>query len=133
MNKLEEALLLQKEFESLFVNFERIEQGDSEYLDKVADYLSTALAKEAFEFRDEFNWKMLAKLRLHNRDKQIEEAIDCFTFSLNLLLILGLDADQVFEWYKIKNVINWERQADAGNQIAIDWLTSRSKHSNMEM
>jgi len=111
---LEEVFKAQQEFENLFVDFERLEQGDSKYLDEIADYLSTALAREAFEFRDEFNWKVNTRTKLHVRDKQLEEAIDCFTFSVNLLLILGVHAEQAIEWYFLKRSINIDKAIREG-------------------
>lgn len=133
MKDLEEIFRVQQDFESLFVDFQRIRQGDSHYLDEAAGYLAMALAKEAFEFRDEFNWKLLGKNKLHNRDKQIEEAIDCFVFSINLLLILGADAEECLEIYRHKTKINWERQLEAGNEEAISRYSERAKSGDLEM
>jgi len=110
----------QQEFESLFVDFPRIQGGDHAYLDETADYLSTALAREAFEFRDEFNWKVSKAPRPHNRDKQIEEAVDCFIFSINQLLILGLTCEEAMEWVETKIRMNWDRQVKEGNVKAIN-------------
>lgn len=128
---LRDVFNTQKEFESLFVDFERLE--DPEYLDSIADYLSTALAKEAFEFRDEFNWKISKRRRLHNRDKQVEEAVDCFTFAINLFLILGVTPEEALESFYLKNKINWDRQIDEGNQKAIARISERTKSTDMEM
>lgn|SRR5574337_701723 len=126
MDQLNQIFEEQKRFESLFVDFDLLEKP--EYLDSVADYLSTSLAREAFEFRDEFNWKQhLNRIKPHNRDKQVEEAIDCFIFSINLLLILGVTAEEATELFFLKNSINWDRQADEGNQRAIARIAERAK------
>lgn len=133
MSDLEDIFRVQREFESLFVDFERIQQGDLEYLDDTADYLSTSLAREAFEFRDEFNWKQHSGRKFHNRDKQIGEAMDCFIFSVNQLLILGVTPQECFENYLLKNTINWERQLREGNQNAINKLSERTKSGDLEV
>lgn len=125
MTSLRDILEAQKEFESLFVEFDKL--SDPLYLDDTADYLATSLAEEAFEFRREFNWKKhINRRKLHNRDKQLEEAIDCFTFSLNLLLVLGLTAEEVSELYFLKNKINWDKQVDEGNPKAIARIAERA-------
>jgi len=125
---LGEIFKVQKEFEALFVDFKKVSE-DPQYLDKIADYLSTGLAREAFEYRDEFNWKVSKRARPHNRDKQIEEAVDCFIFSVNMLLILGIEADEATEWILTKIRMNWDRQVAEGNPIAVE----RVKSANMEM
>ena len=129
MTAFSDVVAAQKEFESLFVDFERIESGDTEYLDSVADYFAKCLTKESMEFLDEFNWKQhVSAKKLHNYDKQVGEAIDCFTFSLNMLLILGLDAAQIQEYYFLKNHINWDRQVDEGRATHQQAETAKSRY-----
>lgn len=119
MDLLETIWSRQADFESLFVDLQRA-QEDSAYLDHTADYLSTSLAREAFEFKDEFNWKEHAAVKPHDRKAQVEEAMDCFIFSIDQLLILGVTAEEAFSAYCHKNLKNWDRQVDRGNAKAID-------------
>ena len=112
MNSFEDVVKAQTEFESLFYDFNRLHE--QEYLDHSIDYLTTSLAREAFELKDEINWKQHGRTKPVNMDKAREEAIDCLTFSLDTCILLGMDASDIIEWYFLKNRINWDRQVEQG-------------------
>lgn len=120
----------QVEFEGLFYCFNMLNKRPEE-LDKAADYLSTSLAREAFEFKDEFNWKQHVRKKNLNLDKAIEEAIDCFTFTLDLFHILGMTADEIIEWYFLKNRMNWDKQIEAGKVTSEQAEIAKSKYMEL--
>jgi len=120
----------QVEFEGLFFRFDTLNQAPDE-MDAAADYLSTSLAREAFEFKEEFNWKQHIRRKPINVDKAKEEAIDCFTFALDQFHILGMTADEVVEWFFLKNRINWDRQVDAGKVTAEQAEVAKSKYMDL--
>jgi len=59
--------------------------------------------------RVKFGWKRTQQLKL---EKFKEELVDCIHFVVNLCLIAGMDANEVFDRYMNKNKVNVKRQED---------------------
>lgn len=70
-----------------------------------------ALQVELAEALQELNWKPWKKTKKSvSIDKLHEELIDCAHFMLELLIISGMDAKQIFSSYNKKMDINLNRQ-----------------------
>lgn len=77
------------------------------------EYLRTqvlAAVKELTEVLDEFPWKPWRKSQLpERRDKAVEELVDVLAFTANMLVMLGVDGDELTEKYKAKVRENVDR------------------------
>ena len=78
-----------------------------------ADTMTTsfALLDEVHEFARELNWKPWKKTKKEVDLRKVQlELIDAFHFMLELMIIWGLDANQIFELYQSKLAENHKRQ-----------------------
>lgn len=76
-----------------------------------------AVADELAEMRAETAWKMWAKYPVEtgsflDRDAFVKEGVDLLHFLINLLLIAGCDAQEMYDRYMAKAQVNAERQAN---------------------
>lgn len=69
-----------------------------------------ALTDELHEALAEVGWKPWATSRHINREAFVGELIDAWHFLMNLLLVVGVDADELGEKYLLKQKRNVERQ-----------------------
>ena len=68
-----------------------------------------ALLDEVHEVLGEVGWKPWAKSRHVNEERAKEELVDAWHFFMNLMLAVGLTADELYEGYIEKNRVNLER------------------------
>lgn len=69
-----------------------------------------AIIHEVIEEERELKYKLWSKNKDVDWDKAKEEAIDVFFFTIQNLINLGMDGDEIFERYKKKWFVNVERQ-----------------------
>lgn len=70
----------------------------------------TALTDELHEVMAHTNWKPWKKSARVNRVLMREEMVDAFHFFMNLMLISGMDVEDLMVGYYEKHEINRERQ-----------------------
>ena len=71
-----------------------------------------ALEDELHEALAETGWKPWATSRHVNREAFVGELVDAFHFFMNLMLVVGSDADELFTKYAAKRARNAQRQAE---------------------
>lgn len=79
------------------------------------DYLRTqflALEDELHEAMAETGWKPWATSNHINREAFKSELVDAWHFFMNLMLAVGMTADELFHGYVEKSALNRTRQAD---------------------
>ena len=106
----------QVELQHRFENFKKIKY-DNALKQQYINQMILALHEEAVEIMREtayknpeympFGWK---KGQQFDNDKFKEEIIDIIHFVLNLAIVSGMDADEIFNRYIGKNKENHERQ-----------------------
>lgn len=110
-DKLDEIMKLQLAF------MKRIDMNP----DKMSMYIREGVTKEVVlamhselsEVLNEINWKPWKKKKKDIDEHKIKiEIIDLMRFLLELAIIWGLDAKDLFMYYKVKNKINQKRQND---------------------
>ncbi len=71
-----------------------------------------AIQDELMEALHETSWKPWATgtKQINDHDKFGGELVDILHFLINLFLVNGWDADDVFEAFWTKNTVNWKRQ-----------------------
>ena len=69
-----------------------------------------ALSDELHEFLRETPWKPWKKQQSLNTDNAKDELVDMFHFYMNLCMSVGMDPDELYERYKMKNIENIGRQ-----------------------
>lgn len=69
-----------------------------------------ALEDELHEALGEVGWKPWATSRHVNREAYVGELVDALHFLLNLCLVVGVTADELFEKYMAKSRTNIRRQ-----------------------
>jgi dimeric dUTPase (all-alpha-NTP-PPase superfamily) len=112
MDKLEEMFELQR------VLNERILKEPSENLDAdkkiqwVLNY-SRALQQELSELVDCVPWKWWAHYQHFDEQNARVEVVDIMHFLISIARVLGMTAEDLFEAYSKKNVVNHRRQ-DSG-------------------
>jgi hypothetical protein len=74
--------------------------------------MTLALEDELHEFLNEVGWKPWASSRHVNEEEAKGELVDAFHFFMNLCLVVGMDADDLFLRYQEKRLRNQKRQAD---------------------
>ena len=83
-----------------------------------------AMTQEVAELTDSVPWKWWAKYQKFDKQNARVEVADLFHFLVSLAQVLDMSADDIFEAYRKKNEVNFQRQ-DTG-YIAKD--TNDSKH-----
>ena len=83
-----------------------------------------AMTQEVAELTDSVPWKWWAKYQKFDKQNARVEVADLFHFLVSLAQVLDMSADDIFEAYRKKNEVNFQRQ-DSG-YIAKD--TNDSKH-----
>lgn len=72
-----------------------------------------AMSQEIAELTDSIPWKWWAKYQKFDRQNARVEVVDLLHFLISVAEILGMSADDVFEYYTAKNKVNFQRQ-DSG-------------------
>jgi len=69
-----------------------------------------AMTQELAELTDSVPWKWWAKYQKFDKQNARVEVVDLFHFLISLAQILGMSADDVFQFYTQKNKVNHQRQ-----------------------
>lgn len=72
-----------------------------------------AMTQEIAELTDSIPWKWWAKYQTFDIQNARVEVVDLFHFLISAAEILGMSADDVFNYYEAKNKVNFQRQ-DSG-------------------
>lgn len=110
MNTLQKMLVNQAHLQTVFTGGNPIDLSDSSKM----DYLRTmvlALENELHEFLGETGWKPWASSNHVNIDAAKGELVDAWHFFMNLMNLIGLDADELYYRYFEKQQKNRDRQA----------------------
>jgi dimeric dUTPase (all-alpha-NTP-PPase superfamily) len=83
-----------------------------------------AMSQEIAELTDSVPWKWWAKYQKFDEQNARVEVVDLFHFLISLAQVLGMSADDVFNFYVKKNEVNFKRQ-ESGYQVKDE---SDSKH-----
>jgi dimeric dUTPase (all-alpha-NTP-PPase superfamily) len=75
-----------------------------------------AMSQEIAELTDSVPWKWWAKYQKFDEQNARVEVVDLFHFLISLAQVLGMGADEVFNAYVKKNLVNFKRQ-DSGYTI----------------
>lgn len=69
-----------------------------------------AMSQELAELTDSVPWKWWAKYQTFDKQNARVEVVDLFHFLISLAQILGMSAEDVFQYYTQKNKVNHQRQ-----------------------
>lgn len=69
-----------------------------------------AMSQEIAELTDSIPWKWWAKYQKFDLQNARVEVVDLFHFLISVAEILGMSADDVFNYYRDKNKVNLQRQ-----------------------
>jgi dimeric dUTPase (all-alpha-NTP-PPase superfamily) len=69
-----------------------------------------ALQQEVSELVDSVPWKWWAKYQKFDEQNARVEVVDLFHFLISIAQVLGMSADDIYEIYCKKNMINHQRQ-----------------------
>jgi len=72
-----------------------------------------AMTQEVAELTDSVPWKWWAKYQKFDKQNARVEVADLFHFLVSLAQVLDMSADDIFEAYRKKNEVNFQRQ-DSG-------------------
>ena len=72
-----------------------------------------AMTQEVAELTDSVPWKWWAKYQQFDKQNARVEVADLFHFLVSLAQVLDMSAEDIFEAYRKKNQVNFQRQ-DAG-------------------
>jgi dimeric dUTPase (all-alpha-NTP-PPase superfamily) len=108
MDKLEEIFRLQNELNRrIGVNLPP--PTDEEKAKWILNY-TRALQQETAELIDSVPWKWWAKYQRFDEQNARVEVVDLFHFLISLAQALGMSAEDVYQAYVKKNVVNHQRQ-----------------------
>jgi len=75
-----------------------------------------AMTQEVAELTDSVPWKWWAKYQQFDKQNARVEVADLFHFLVSLAQVLDMSADDIFEAYRKKNEVNFQRQ-DSGYTV----------------
>lgn len=84
--------------------------------------MKLALQDELHEALDEMGWKIWASSKHWNEEAVKGELIDAWHFFMNLLIVSGMDAEEVFERYMKKHDVNVSRQKEGYDGVSTKCL-----------
>lgn len=117
-DRLAQIIRLQREFQEDILG-----HGDLTRMhltDRAADYFRTqafALVAELGEASNEIGWKPWATARFLHHKRYRKELIDALHFLVNLMLLDGMTAEDIYSGYIEKQIINRQRQANGYDGI----------------
>ncbi|MDR1413895.1 MAG: dUTPase [Puniceicoccales bacterium] len=108
MDKLDKLFEIQRNFNAkIGVDVSNLnEQGKVEWILKY----TRALQQETCELVDSVPWKWWAKYQKFDEQNARVEVVDLLHFLISIAQVLGMSADDVYEVYCKKNIINHRRQ-----------------------
>jgi NTP pyrophosphatase (non-canonical NTP hydrolase) len=109
LDRLSTMLRIQASFAKRYFDIGKMQQAERE---KWIKEMCLCIAVESAELLDEVNWKHWKKTQKAMDLEQARfELADLFCFTLNVAMLLGMDAEAIFQYYMRKAEINRERQA----------------------
>lgn len=108
MDKLEEMFAMQKALNKR-IGVDRETYSSEEMTTWVINY-SRAMQQEIAELIDSVPWKWWAKYQKLDLQNARVEVVDIFHFLISIAQVLGMSAEDIFEAYRKKNQVNFERQ-----------------------
>lgn len=114
---LDEIFERQLELQTKSFGVNPIELEDAEMAAYVQS-MSLALTDEIHEALNEVGWKPWATSRHINREAYVGELVDALHFLVNLFLLVGADADEVYDRYVEKSQRNKKRQEDGYDGVS---------------
>ena len=93
---------------------------DLEGVDRIQFFkeMRLALEDELGEAMDEMGWKIWATSKHFNQEAVKGELVDAWHFFMNLCIVAGMDAEELFERYLKKHNVNVSRQADGYDGVS---------------
>ena len=110
-DRLSEIFELQKNLNKRF-GVDTDSMNDEERAKWVLNY-SRALGQELAELVDSVPWKWWAKYQTFDKQNAKVEVADMFHFLISLAQVLELSEEDVYQAYRKKNKVNFQRQ-DSG-------------------
>jgi len=108
---LRESFQLQSELQARTYGRDPSEIAEPEERAQFIKDMVLALTDELHEALGEVGWKPWATSRHFNEEEFKGEMVDAFHFFMNLCLIAGMDADELFTRYQEKRTRNQSRHA----------------------
>ena len=108
-DKLSEMFRLQAELNKRIGVRDFAEMGEEEQAQWILNYCR-AMSQELAELTDSVPWKWWAKYQKFDKQNAKVEVVDLFHFLISLAEVLGMTADDVYEYYTQKNKVNHQRQ-----------------------
>lgn len=90
----------------------RVEELEGEERIQFVKDMHIALTDELHEALGEIGWKPWATSKHFNEDAFKGELIDAWHFFMNLCIVAGMDAEELFERYLSKHNVNVSRQEE---------------------
>lgn len=115
-DKLEEIVTLQRQFmEQLGVPVMNLEEpevsSNNVRVQQMIPHIMFALVCELGEIGDEINWKSWKKTKIRINHANLRmELIDALHFLLEMMIMCGMGANDIFIEYKMKMTENLDRQ-----------------------
>jgi len=97
---------------------QRIEELEGPERIQMFKEMYVALVDELHEALGEMGWKAWATSKHFNEDAVQGELIDAWHFFMNLLILSGLDPEEMFEKYMAKHKKNQQRQIDGYDGVS---------------
>ncbi|MFW6310815.1 MAG: dUTPase [Nanoarchaeota archaeon] len=119
VDKLDEIVKKQKELMERVVE-ERGHNWLKENKNKMLKHHILALSDETAELQREINWKWWVNDKEIDEEACKEELIDMIHFNLQALILLGCDANEIYNIYMGKNKENHKRQNGETNRKGYD-------------
>src|SRR3989338_9225982 len=107
-DKLDEIFCLQREL-NLRIGVDTASMTGEERIQWVLNYCR-AMSQEVAELTDSVPWKWWAKDQKFDQQNAKVEVVDLFHFLVSLAQTLGMTADDVYQLYVKKNLVNHQRQ-----------------------
>lgn len=116
MDRLAEMLKLQRELQARINGYDVDEQSQEQRIDNISlNVLATT--DELHELLKEIGWKPWATSKHINYVEAQQELVDVWHFVMNLMLHLGMTAEDLWTGYLKKNKVNFQRQDEGYDGI----------------
>ena len=111
MDKLSEIFRLQEDLNRR-IGVVTADMNEKDQTEWVLNY-TRAMQQELAELVDSVPWKWWAKYQAYDKQNARVEVVDLFHFLISLAQVLGMTAEDIYQGYVKKNLVNLDRQ-DSG-------------------
>lgn len=108
-DRLEFMFTAQREMQEKAYGYDFDAMTDDERIQFIKNMV-LATSDELHELLGETGWKPWAKSKFINHHEYRKEVVDIFHFFMNLMLVVGMTTDELYEGYVQKRQINIQRQ-----------------------